>query len=99
MMKTQRIWRLALGAGNSFAFDYDLEWLSKPDLNVPRSIVVLSALTVGFTLLVVYGDTIVAGLAGRLLALSGMLGVVVVFPTLVTQTITGGRTDSIFKPS
>lgn len=99
MMRTQRIWRLALGAGNSFTFDYDLEWLSKPDLNIPRSVVVLSALTIGFTLLAVYGDTLVAGRAGRLLAVAGMLGVVVVFPTLVTQTIKGGRTDSVFKPS
>lgn len=98
-MRTHRIWRLSLGAGNSFTFDYDFGWLRKPDLNVPRSLVVLSALTIGFTLLAVYGDTLVAGRPGRMLAVAGMLGVVVVFPTLVTQAIRGDRTDSIFKPS
>lgn len=96
-MTTERIWRLARGAGNSFTFDDELEWPSKPHLTIPRSIVVLSTLAVGFTLMAVYGDTAVAGTAGSLLALTGLVGVVVMFPTLVTQIIKGGSTDSIFN--
>lgn len=97
-MTTERIWQLARGAGNSFTFDHEFEWPRRPRLNIPRSIVVLSSLTIGFALLAVYGDTVVAGTAGSLIALSGLVGVLVVFPTLVTRSIKGGGTDSIFNP-
>lgn len=88
----------ARDVGNSTGFAFELDLPGFPSLAVRRSIVVMLTLTIGFALMAVYGDTIVAGRLGRGIALLGMLGVVVVTPTLISRALRQGSEDSIFRP-
>lgn len=85
-----------VGNSTGFAFERGLPGL--PSLAVRRSIVVMLSLTIGFTLMAVYGDTVVAGRLGRGIALLGMLGAVMVAPTLISRSLRQGSEDSIFRP-
>lgn len=96
-MKMERLRQLA-SKEDSIAFDYELTWPRVPTPDVSRSTLVLLTLTVGFGLMGFYGDTIVAGSGGRLIALCGILGVIIVFPALVSHCISSGTWDSFLSP-
>lgn len=92
MMSTTQLRRFVQGAENSVRVE--LEWPSVPHVGVPRSLVMLASLTVAAAVLAIYGDTVIAGPAGRLLAFAGLLGVVVITPTFLARCLTRGRSAS-----
>lgn len=96
-MTIERLRQLASGE-NSIAFDYGFTCPTIPKPDISRSTLVLLALSMGFGSMGFYGDTIVAGTGGRLIALCGILGVIIVFPALVTRCIGRGAWNSFFKP-
>lgn len=96
-MTIERLRQLASGE-DSIGFDYGFTWPRIPKPEVSRSTLVLLALSMGFGLMGFYGDTIVAGTGGRLMALCGILGVLIVFPALVSHCIRRGAWNSFFEP-
>lgn len=96
-MTLERLRQLA-SAEHSIAFPDEISWPSIPKPDISRSTLVVLALTVGFGLMGVYGDFIVPGSGGRLIALCGILGVIITFPALVSHCLGRGTWDSFFSP-
>lgn len=96
-MTIERLRQLA-SEENIVAFDHGLTWPKIPKPDISRSVLVLLAMTIGFGLMGIYGDTIVAGTGGRLIALCGILGVITVFPALVSHSLRRGAWNSVFRP-
>lgn len=96
-MTMERLRQLASGE-HSTTFDNGFTWPKIPRPGISRTTLVLLGSTMGFGLMGSYGDTIVAGTGGRLIALCGILGVLVVFPALVSHCIGRGGWNSFFRP-